>query len=164
MRLLNGDTSPPTDEGLLELLLTYGIPRRDVQPLAKTLLSRFGNLDQVLAASPDALCAVEGVKTTTAALLKIVDHLRKKSMDIRTADKLQERNLQQPTGAPFLPGRMKEITSIAAKPTAYKPPRPRYGTELFGKAALREAIQLLPSLPDSESLDEIREHLRKNLH
>jgi len=49
MRLLNGDTSPPTDEGLLELLLTYGIPRRDVQPLAKTLLSRFGNLDQVLA-------------------------------------------------------------------------------------------------------------------
>jgi DNA repair protein RadC len=57
-----------------------------------------------------------------------------------------------------------EPSATVAKPKAAKPLKPRQGTELFGKAALREAIQLLPSLPDSESLDDIRDHLRKNLH
>jgi len=32
------------DYELLELLLTYGIPRRDVKPIAKELINRFGSL------------------------------------------------------------------------------------------------------------------------
>jgi len=40
----------------------------------------------------------------------------------------------------------------------------RSGTGLFGKAMLKEAIQILPHLPDTESLDEIRAFLRGNLH
>ena len=40
----------------------------------------------------------------------------------------------------------------------------RSGTGLFGKAMLKEAIQILPHLPDTESLDEIRAFLRTNLH
>jgi DNA repair protein RadC len=66
---------------LVKLLLTYGIPQHDVQPLAKALLSRFGTLDKLLAADPKALCEVDGIKTTTAALPKLVDHLRQKPAD-----------------------------------------------------------------------------------
>lgn len=40
----------------------------------------------------------------------------------------------------------------------------RSGTELFGKAVLREAIQLVPGLPVTESLAEAREYFRKALH
>lgn len=39
---LNGDASSRTDAALLELLLTFGTPRRDVQALAKSLIARFG--------------------------------------------------------------------------------------------------------------------------
>lgn len=35
---------------------------------------------------------------------------------------------------------------------------------MFGKAVLKEAIQILPSLPDTASLDEIRSYLRAKLH
>jgi DNA repair protein RadC len=162
-RFLHGEASSRTDETLLELLLTYAIPQRDVQPLAKNLLAKFGTLGQVLAADPKALCEGDGVKTTTAALLKLVDHLRQKSTGPRPAEKLQEHPPAQ-AEAPILPGLKLEPPAAATRPKAVKPLKPRQGTELFGKAALREAIQLLPSLPDSESLGEIREHLRKNLH
>ena len=40
----------------------------------------------------------------------------------------------------------------------------RYGTALFGKSMLNEAINILPHLPDTDSLDEIRSFLRANLH
>jgi len=161
-RFLHGAASSRTDEALLELLLTYGIPQRDVLPLAKSLLAKFGTLEKVLAADPKALCEVAGIKTTTAALLKLVDHLRQKPADPRPAEKLQERPAQPQ--APTLPGLTLEPPAAPAKAKAAKPLKPRQGTELFGKAALREAIHLLPSLPDSESLDDIRDHLRKNLH
>ena len=39
-----------SEESLLELLLTYAIPRKDVQPLAKSLLAEFGTLMAVLQA------------------------------------------------------------------------------------------------------------------
>jgi hypothetical protein len=42
-RFLHGDSSSRSDAALLELLLTFGTPRRDVQRLAETLLARFGN-------------------------------------------------------------------------------------------------------------------------
>jgi DNA repair protein RadC len=38
------------------------------------------------------------------------------------------------------------------------------GTGLFSKALLKETIRMLPNLPDTASLDEIRAYLRANLH
>jgi hypothetical protein len=40
----------------------------------------------------------------------------------------------------------------------------RSGTELFGKAVLREAIQLVPGMPETESLVAAREYFRDALH
>jgi DNA repair protein RadC len=47
---------------------------------------------------------------------------------------------------------------------SHRKPVPRSGTGMFGKAALGEAITLLPRLPESESLDDVRAFLRSNLH
>ena len=77
-RFLVGDAVALTDLSLLELLLSYAILRCDVQPLAKSLLARFGSLDAVLAADPAALRKVSGVKDATIALLKVAEHLRHK--------------------------------------------------------------------------------------
>ncbi len=70
-RFLSGDASAHTDEALLELLLTYAIPRKDVRPLAERLLAGFGDLQQVLTADPAALCAVDGIGEHAAVLLRL---------------------------------------------------------------------------------------------
>jgi len=54
------------DYELLELLLTYAIPRRDVKPIAKMLLHHFGNLKGVLDASFKDLLPIKGIGPQTA--------------------------------------------------------------------------------------------------
>ena len=63
------------DYELLELLLTISIPRRDVKPLAKTLITKFKNLDGVINASPEELLSIDGVSKNTVGLLKIVSEI-----------------------------------------------------------------------------------------
>lgn len=60
------------DNELLELLLTIAIPRRDVKPLAKELIRKFGSFAEVVNAPLEELMLVKGVKENTAAVLRIV--------------------------------------------------------------------------------------------
>lgn len=59
------------DYELLELLLCLAIPRRDVKPLAKALIRKFGSFAATVAADAAALRAVEGVGEATVAALKL---------------------------------------------------------------------------------------------
>lgn len=63
------------DYELLETLLFAFIPRRDVKPVAKALLARFGALSGVLAADPKDLIKVSGVGETVAAYLKATQEI-----------------------------------------------------------------------------------------
>jgi DNA repair protein RadC len=63
------------DYELLETLLFAFIPRRDVKPVAKALLARFGALSGVLAADPKDLVKVAGVGETVAAYLKATQEI-----------------------------------------------------------------------------------------
>jgi DNA repair protein RadC len=63
------------DYELLELLLTFAIPRKDVKPLAKSLLAQFGSLDALLSAPAEALTRQDGVGESTAVLLKLAHTL-----------------------------------------------------------------------------------------
>ena len=69
--LLGGGRDLP-DYELLELLLTIAIPRRDVKPLAKELIRKFGSFAEVVNAPLEELMLVKGVKENTAAVLRIV--------------------------------------------------------------------------------------------
>ena len=60
------------DYELLELVLTYAIPRRDVKPLAKELLARFHSFPGVLDAAPEELATIPGLGQNTATLLKLI--------------------------------------------------------------------------------------------
>lgn len=63
------------DHEVLEFLLTYAIPRRDVKPLAKELLSTFGSLKGVLDAEIEETSMVPGIGDHSAILLKLVKEL-----------------------------------------------------------------------------------------
>lgn len=69
--LLGGGRDMP-DYELLELRLTIAIPRRDVKPLAKELIRKFGSFAEVVNAPLEELMLVKGVKENTAAVLRIV--------------------------------------------------------------------------------------------
>jgi DNA repair protein RadC len=60
------------DHELLELLLTYAVPRRDVKETARAMLAECGDLAGVLAAPADVLRALPGVGEKTALFLHVV--------------------------------------------------------------------------------------------
>jgi len=57
---------------VLELLLTYALPRRDVKPLAKKLLKEFKSFRGVLSAAPEELQNIQGLGKHTSTLIKLV--------------------------------------------------------------------------------------------
>ena len=74
-RFLLKELNSRSEESLLELLLTYAIPRKDVQQLAKSLINKFGSIKKVLAASEEELCQIKGIKESTVVLLKLTNTL-----------------------------------------------------------------------------------------
>jgi DNA repair protein RadC len=62
-----------SDYELLELVLFRSMPRRDLKPLAKQLIARFGSFAEVLAAPPARLAEIKGVGEASITDLKIVE-------------------------------------------------------------------------------------------
>lgn len=71
-RFIKGGADSLPDYELLELVLTTAIPRRDVKPLAKQLLAKFGSFAAVISAPIAALTDVKGLGETGAVALKVI--------------------------------------------------------------------------------------------
>jgi DNA repair protein RadC len=71
-RFARGGADALPDYELLELLLFQIIPRRDVKPIAKALIKRFGSFAEVLAAPPSLLTEIDGIGDAAALQMKIV--------------------------------------------------------------------------------------------
>lgn len=74
-KFLNSDPSSVNDYELLELLLFQAVPRRDVKPLAKELLQKFGNFNQLINAEKDKIFAVDEAKEPTYLQLRLLKEL-----------------------------------------------------------------------------------------
>jgi len=70
-RFMEGGADALPDYELLELILFRALPRRDVKPLARRLLKRFGSLSETLAAPAARLTEVEGIGPAVVTELKI---------------------------------------------------------------------------------------------
>jgi DNA repair protein RadC len=62
-----------SDYELLELVLFRALPRRDVKPLAKILIGKFGSFAEVIAAPPQRLAEVSGLGEAAITEFKIVE-------------------------------------------------------------------------------------------
>jgi len=60
------------DHQALELLLSFAIPRRDVNPIAHGLMNHFGSFSKVFEASPQDLMEVPGVGEHAITLIRLV--------------------------------------------------------------------------------------------
>ena len=83
------------DHEIIELLLTYTIPRKDTNPIAHDLLSAFGSIDKVIDANCKDLQKVKGVGEESALFFRIISQLfavykENKGLDDEKLDTVQK--------------------------------------------------------------------------
>src|SRR5271168_4106670 len=86
-RFRNGGGSALADYELLELVLFRAIPRRDVKPLAKSLLARFGSFAAVVSARPERLREIAGLGEAAIVELKIVAEAAKRFAKVKVENR-----------------------------------------------------------------------------
>lgn len=64
------ESTPP--HKILEMLLFYGIPRKDTNVIAHELLNKFGSIRGVIQAPPEELFQVKGMTENAVALIKLI--------------------------------------------------------------------------------------------
>ena len=64
-----------TEYEILELLLTYAIPRRDVRTLSRQLYKKYGTIHNLLSAPIESLMENDGIKENTATFFKVIHKL-----------------------------------------------------------------------------------------
>jgi DNA repair protein RadC len=77
-RFMEAGESALADYELLELVLFRAIARRDVKPLAKALIARFGCYAEVIAARPERLREIEGLGESAICEIKLVEAAAKR--------------------------------------------------------------------------------------
>jgi DNA repair protein RadC len=159
-QILSHPENQLSDELILETLLSYSIPIGDLQNLVKVLLKKYKNLNGVLNADINDLCKIKGVKENTAVLLKLAAQIKKPpaiqsqkpSIPKSRPDPQQllyEESMEQ---SPF------PVSGVAEKLRSYKK-----DSLFFSKALLKDTIQILPTLPDFNNLEDLRQYLMDNL-
>lgn len=167
---------------LLELILSYAIPRKDIKPLATELIINYGSLSSVLAADTSDLCKTKGISEYTAACLKLVAwvgnyYLADQKNDLPTiqvemmellADNTEQKKSH--VGASCLETSVALFAegpniseSIPEIKHLYKK-SDRSGIHMFSKSLLREAIEIIPRIPEINSVEDVRVFLKNNLH
>ena len=125
---------------LLELILMYSIPRRDVAPLAGKLLQYFGSIDAILSAPIEELASVPGVGESTTTLFKII-----------AAVKMKKSIIQQPTLFTN-----NEASNHDVEPVSR-------AMRVFANDEIVNSLLLLPKAPSFTTLEEYKNYLISNL-
>ena len=94
-RLTKAGRKAFADHELLELLLTYAIPRKDTKQLAKKLIDRFGSFAAVLDQPKERLLQIEGIGPQTSVFLSAIRasltrYLEQKVENVRTISKPED--------------------------------------------------------------------------
>ena len=84
--LFKGDNISFQEYEFLELLLIYAIPRKDVKPLAKRLLSKYKSIENIINLDYVALQKEKGIGQSTAIFLKSLGVLIKMVMEKKLKD------------------------------------------------------------------------------
>lgn len=81
------------DHNILELILFYAIPQKDVKPIAYNLINHFGSLENVLNADVSELIQVDGIQEHSAILLTLFRNVHRR-LNQQKAD-VQYRTFEQ---------------------------------------------------------------------
>jgi hypothetical protein len=128
------------DNELVELILTFSIPRKDVAPIARDLLKHFRNIDAMISAPVEELASFPGIGESTVILLKVIE-----------AIKMKKPSIQQPSL--FRPSN--DLEQVA-KPESRN-------MRVFANDEIANSLLLLPKAPSCANLEEFKTYLVNNL-
>ncbi|MCL6495906.1 MAG: DNA repair protein RadC [Ignavibacterium sp.] len=74
-RLMQTGSGGLQEYELVELLLTYVLPQRDVKPIAKELLNKFGSIKGIFDANEEELKSVKYIKDNFVSLIRLVKEI-----------------------------------------------------------------------------------------
>ena len=77
------ETKEFSDLDILELLLFYAIPQKDVRPIANELLLCFGTLENVINAPYDSLAKIKGMGKRTAIFFKALKLVTDRNKEVK---------------------------------------------------------------------------------
>lgn len=102
------------DHQALELLLYYGIPQGDVNPIAHALMNHFGSLSAVFEAAPEELLEVKGIGEVSMSLIRLITELgRRYQIDRAHSDRLLDSTERVGQYAlPLFHGLMEEVVYL----------------------------------------------------
>ena len=78
-----------SDYELLELVLFQSVPRRDVKPLAKSLLSAFGGFNRLVHSEKEKILAVDGATESIYLQLRIINEMLNRVL----AERIENKNV-----------------------------------------------------------------------
>ena len=85
-RYLSEGLSSMADHNIVEMLLFFGIPYKDTNPIAHKLTETFGDLNGVLDAPVEELMKIDGIGENAATLIRLTRDIALKYMSNRRAD------------------------------------------------------------------------------
>lgn len=140
-----------SERDLLELLLTYAIPRRDVAPLAQLLLDQFCTIENILSAPYDELVDLPGVGEQVAILFKVIVQITSE-----------------------IPHKSEQVSEFAKQPNLFemepdlgpifdtpKPVEPQVRT--FANDEIANSLEFIPQAARFKNLEAFKAHLRDRL-
>jgi hypothetical protein len=137
---------------ILELLLTYAIPRRDVAPLAQALIDHFGDIDHALTAPFKELLAIPGIGDQAAALIHVIARLAGKSPD----------RVEPMPEAPEQPPLFEVEPSLG--PLFDSRPEPEEpSVRTFANDEIANSLSFIPQAAQFESFEAFKAYLRERL-
>lgn len=142
----------------IELLLTYAIPRRDVALLAKELLDKFGNIDNLLAAPKNELTAIKGIGEQVATLLHLVAVLLERQRVAQPPQLLAEIDMLEPE-----PKIKQEKQPVPAKKGSKSVKKQQTSGRTFTNDLAQAALDYLPLVVNFQSVESYEQHLQNVL-
>lgn len=115
-RFQRGGLDSFSDHEILEFLLFYAVPYRDTNPIAHTLVDRYGSWVKVVDASYDDLLTVSGVTPHMATLLTLTGKMAQRYYRDQTGMVQHLYNLQEVTKhvTPFFMGEREEMVLLVS--------------------------------------------------
>lgn len=86
-KFISTDSASFSEYELLELLLFFAIPRKDVKPIAKQLISSFGSIGGLLGATSEKIADLIGSNEGACILIKLAKELVNRSLAERVIKK-----------------------------------------------------------------------------
>jgi DNA repair protein RadC len=146
-----------------ELLLTYAIPRKDVEPLAHGLLAHFGSLQAVIVAPPEQLLEIDGVGESTITFIQLLQSLMIAFSEVSSDMSSTKRKINSPQLNLFKVepefGKPSSTGNSARKKPAIKDRQMR----VFANDEIVNSLAFLPQAGKFRSLEDFKGYLQEKL-